>query len=91
VSHGADNLIHQKEMTCQELVELVTEYLEGALPDSDRRRFDVHLSACPHCVAYIEQMRTTVRLTGRLGEEHLQDEAIEEVLAAFQDWKRRVQ
>jgi anti-sigma factor RsiW len=78
-------------MTCQELVELVTEYLEGVLPDPDRRRFDEHLEACPYCVAYVEQMRTTVRLTGRLGEEALQGEAIEKLLAAFGDWKRRVQ
>jgi anti-sigma factor RsiW len=78
-------------MTCQELVELVTEYLEGALPDPDRRRFDEHLEACPYCVAYVEQMRATVLLTGRLGEEDLQGEAIEELLAAFEDWKRRVQ
>ena len=63
---GADNLIQPLEMTCQELVELVTEYLEGALPASDRRRFDEHLAECPHCVAYLDQMRITIRLVGRL-------------------------
>ena len=84
-------MIQSQEMTCQELVELVTEYLEGALPDSDRRRFDEHLEACPYCVAYVEQIRATVRLTGRLGEGDLQGEAIEKLLAAFGDWKRRVQ
>ena len=63
---GADNLSQSREMTCQELVELVTEYLEGALPDPDRRRFDEHLDGCPHCVVYLEQMRVTVRVAGRL-------------------------
>jgi anti-sigma factor RsiW len=62
----ADNLIQPKEMTCQELVELVTEYLEDALPDPDRRRFDEHIEACPHCVTHIDQMRTTIRIVGRL-------------------------
>lgn len=85
---GADNLIESQEMTCQELVELVTEYLEGALPDSDRRRFDDHLAECPHCVAYLEQMRATVRVAGRLGEEHLSREAREELLREFRAWKR---
>jgi anti-sigma factor RsiW len=53
-------------MTCQELVELVTEYLEGTLPGPDRQRFEEHLAECPHCVAYLEQMRITIGLVGRL-------------------------
>jgi anti-sigma factor RsiW len=60
------NLIRPKEMTCQELVELVTEYLEGALQDPDRRRFDEHLAECPHCETHLEQMRITIRLVSRL-------------------------
>lgn len=75
-------------MTCQELVELVTEYLEGALQDPDRRRFDEHLAECPHCAAHLEQMRTTVRIVGRLRPEHLSDRARDEMLAEFRAWKR---
>jgi anti-sigma factor RsiW len=81
-------LIQPLEMTCQELVELVTEYLEGALPDPDRRRFDEHLAECPHCVAYLDQMRKTVRAVGRLREDHLCDQAREEMLREFRAWKR---
>ena len=52
------------DITCQELVELVTGYLEGALPARERERFEHHLALCPGCVIYVEQMRETVRLTG---------------------------
>lgn len=54
-------------MSCSELVELVTEYLEGALSSEDRERFDAHLGECGACSEYLDQMRLTVRLMGRLG------------------------
>ena len=76
------------EMTCQELVELVTDYLEGALPPGDRTRFEEHLTACAHCVTYIDQMRATIVALGRLRGAQLSDEASTELLAAFRDWKR---
>jgi anti-sigma factor RsiW len=47
-------------MTCQELVELVTDYLEGALPPEDAARFEAHVGSCPGCEAYLEQIRTTI-------------------------------
>jgi anti-sigma factor RsiW len=50
-------------MSCQELVELVTDYLEGALPPEDVARFEAHVAACPGCEAYLEQMRTTIAVT----------------------------
>jgi anti-sigma factor RsiW len=53
-------------MTCREVVELVTEYLEGGLPDEERWRFEAHLHRCEACVRYLEQIRQTVRLVGRL-------------------------
>lgn len=53
-------------LVCQEVVEMVTAYLEGALPRRDRRRFEAHLADCPHCAEYLAQMRATIRLTGRL-------------------------
>lgn len=52
-------------MTCQELVELVTDYLEGALTEAERERFEAHLSGCPGCEHHVEQMRVTLRLVGR--------------------------
>ena len=74
-------------MSCKELVELVTDYLEDALPASERQRFEEHLAICPGCVTYVDQMRQTVAATGRLREESLSPEAREDLLAAFRDWK----
>jgi anti-sigma factor RsiW len=53
-------------MTCRELVEIVTEYLEEALSDRNRLRFEAHLADCPHCRLYLEQMRLTITALGRL-------------------------
>jgi anti-sigma factor RsiW len=58
-------------LACQEAVELVTDYLEGALPAADRRRFEVHLADCPHCTEYLAQIRETIRLTGRVEPEDM--------------------
>jgi anti-sigma factor RsiW len=76
------------EMTCQELVELVTEYLEGTLPPADRERFEAHLSECEGCANYVAQMRTTVGLVGALREDDMDPEARETLLRAFRDFRR---
>jgi anti-sigma factor RsiW len=76
-----------KEMACQELVELVTNYFEGKLSWSDRRRFERHIGGCDHCTAYLEQMRLVVEATGRLTEDDLQPQEREELLAAFRGWR----
>ncbi len=74
-------------LTCQELVELVTDYLEGALDDATRTRFDEHLEACSACRAYLEQMGVVLRAVGRLREDDLEPAATETLLHAFRDWK----
>jgi anti-sigma factor RsiW len=74
-------------LSCREMVELVTDYLEGALPEVERLRFDVHIGACDGCTAYLEQMRTTVRLTGRLTEDEIPAESLETLLRAFRGWR----
>jgi anti-sigma factor RsiW len=56
----------EPEPICADVVELVTEYLEGRLPDSERRRVDEHLTECDGCTAYVEQMRTTIAVSGQL-------------------------
>jgi anti-sigma factor RsiW len=76
------------ELTCQELVELVTDYIEGVLSAQDKTRFEHHLSECPGCNAYLSQMRKTIQVIGRLTEEHIEEQAKEQLLAVFQDWKR---
>jgi anti-sigma factor RsiW len=75
-------------ITCAELVELVTEYFEGALPSPDRRRFERHLVACPPCREYLSQLRDTISVVGSLREDDVPAEAKDELLAAFRDWKR---
>jgi anti-sigma factor RsiW len=74
-------------LTCRELVELVTDYLDGALSDGDRARFDAHIAGCEHCAEYLEQMRTTIRLTGALRPETLAPEVERDLLAAFREWR----
>jgi len=73
--------------SCQELVELVTDFLEDALPAEERARFEQHLSECGNCETYLEQMRATIELTGSLAPESLSPEAEEALLHAFRDWK----
>jgi anti-sigma factor RsiW len=76
-----------KEMACQELVELVTAYLDGSLSRSDRRRFRAHISGCDHCTAYVEQMRLVIEASGSLTEENIDPAARDELLDAFRGWK----
>lgn len=76
------------ELTCKELVELVTDYLEDALPADERARMDGHLSGCEGCASYLEQMRQTIRLTGRLREENLTPDQRDDLLELFRGWKR---
>jgi anti-sigma factor RsiW len=75
------------ELTCKELVELVTDYLEGALSPEERARFDHHLSGCRGCRAYVEQMRRTLGAVGALSEDAVPDEAKQRLLRAFRSWK----
>ena len=74
-------------LSCQELVELVTDYLEGALAPEERERFDAHVAGCPGCDLYIEQMRTTLALTRATAELEQRPETTA-LLAAFREWKR---
>jgi anti-sigma factor RsiW len=76
------------DLACRELVELVTEYLEGALSLQERTRFELHLAVCPGCAAHLRQMHETLRSAGRLSERSLSIEARESLLRTFRDWKR---
>jgi anti-sigma factor RsiW len=80
-------MTEDQTLTCQELVELVTAYLEGGLAAPDRARFEEHIAVCEGCTAYLEQMRTTIRVTGMLTPESLSEEASTELLAAFRSWR----
>jgi predicted anti-sigma-YlaC factor YlaD len=77
------------ELTCQELVELVTDYLEGTLPSDDVARFEKHLGGCEGCQAYLQQMGLTIQSLGKLTEETITPQARDELLTLFRDWKAR--
>ncbi len=76
----------RRPFVCQEMVELLTDYLEGSLPRSQRRRFEAHLAACEHCSEYLEQMRATIAATGQLREADLTPEMREEFGEIFRRW-----
>jgi anti-sigma factor RsiW len=76
-----------RPLACQELVELVTAYFDGALSRTDRRRFERHIAGCDNCTAYVEQMRLVIEGAGRLTEDDIDPAAREELLHAFRDWQ----
>jgi predicted anti-sigma-YlaC factor YlaD len=77
-----------RELTCSQIVELITDYLEGGLSAEDRERFEEHLGFCDPCVTYFDQMRETIVTVGRLGadDDGLSPELQEDLLRAFRDW-----
>ncbi len=83
---GETDEMTSAELACRELVEVVTDYLEGALDDADRRRFQDHLDQCADCRTYVEQLRSTLRLLGRLAPGEIDDAVLQGLLAAFADW-----
>jgi anti-sigma factor RsiW len=76
------------ELSCQEMVELVTDYLEGTLEPRDHQRIAEHLSGCDACARYVEQMRETLNLLGTVPVDTLSPEARSTLLEAFRDLKR---
>ena len=80
--------INPNDMSCKELVELVTDYLEGALAPADQRRFELHIGKCDWCKLYIDQIRMTIKAAGKLTEENINPRAREELLAVFRTWKQ---
>jgi predicted anti-sigma-YlaC factor YlaD len=76
-----------ESLSCQELVELVTDYLEGALSEAERARFEEHLRPCGGCRGYVEQMRQTIEVVGRLSVDVLTPEAERDLLEAFRGWR----
>jgi anti-sigma factor RsiW len=77
-----------EHISCQEVVALVTEYLDGALPAEEASLFEQHLNFCDGCVWYVDQLRATVTTLGDIREEDVPAHARERLLTAFRDWKR---
>jgi predicted anti-sigma-YlaC factor YlaD len=76
------------DLTCQEFVELVTDYLEGALTQDVRRRFEEHLAVCPGCVTYLDQISETASLLGEVSVDDITGEMRATLLSAFRDFHR---
>ena len=76
-------------ITCQEVVELVTNYLEGALSPEEADLFEHHINSCEGCDWYVDEMRTTVATVGKITEEEIPSETRDKLLTAFREWKAR--
>jgi anti-sigma factor RsiW len=82
-------VITARPLTCKEVVELVTDYLEDALPPEDRQRFEEHLALCDGCATYVEQIKQTIDTVGAVHEEAIDPEVQEQLLEAFRNWLRK--
>ncbi len=80
-------LFRRRAVVCREAVELVTDYLEGALSARDRARLEAHLADCPHCTEYLRQMRVTIDALGRVEPESLSPDARDELVALYRRWQ----
>ncbi len=80
--------LRPRALACQEVIELLTEYLEGTLSRRQRRRLETHLATCPNCSAYLEQIRVTIRLTGSIEPEDLSAQAVDELTELYRRWRR---
>lgn len=78
----------ESEITCKDLVELVTDYLDDRMPAEQRLRFEEHIAFCSPCAVYLEQMRQTISVTGALREEDLDQESRDAMLSVFKDFWR---
>jgi anti-sigma factor RsiW len=77
----------EQALTCHEVIELLSNYIDDALSPADRRRVDEHLALCDGCATYLEQMRDTIRLSGMVTEEQVPEDEKAALLAAFRDWR----
>jgi anti-sigma factor RsiW len=78
-------------MTCRQVVELMTDYLEGSLSNADRARFEEHIAGCDGCRAYLAQLSTTRRVLRKLADEPIPPDLQADLLKAFQNWKSTTQ
>ena len=77
-----------QDLTCQELVELITDYIEEMLPAVERARFEAHLALCTGCRNYLVQTQRTIRVLGVLSEDSIASAVRDELLGVFRNWKR---
>lgn len=80
-------LRRRRDLVCRQAVELVTDYIEGALSRRDQERLEAHLADCPHCSEYLSQMRVTIAAFGRVEPAALAPEARDELVSLFRRWQ----
>jgi len=76
-------------LSCQEVVELVTDYLERSLPAEEAALFEQHINFCDGCIWYVDQLRTTVAAVGEVREEDLSPDVKDRLMGVFHEWRRR--
>jgi len=79
-------MFRRRRLSCQQMVELVTEYLDGVMEPRRRARFEAHLAGCDGCTNYVEQFRTTVSVVGRLEVDDVPEPVMAELVSAFRNW-----
>ncbi len=77
----------REQLACRQAVELVTDYLEGALSADERARFEAHLAGCPHCTEYLREMRITISALGRVEPDRLSPAARDDLVALYRSWR----
>ncbi len=80
--------IDDESLTCQQVVELITDYLENVLLAETRKRLEEHVANCPGCETYMEQIRQTISLVHAIAEEPASPETKQELLQLFRKWKQ---
>lgn len=81
-------MVRVRDIDCRHAVALIGDYIEGRLSRRDRRRLEWHLAACDACSAYLEQMRATIELTGRLDPHELNPEVLDALMGVYDDYWR---
>ncbi len=76
----------RRALVCRDAVQLMTDYLEDALPGRDRERLEAHLADCPHCTEYLAQLRVTIDVLGRVEPDDVPDESLDELVTLYQRW-----
>jgi anti-sigma factor RsiW len=80
-------LRRRRELVCREAVNLMTDYLDGALSPRDRDRLETHLAGCPHCSEYLAQIRVTIAATGRVEPDQLRPDQLDDLVSLYRRWK----
>lgn len=75
------------DVLCRDVVELLTDYLEGALSSDERERLERHIASCPGCEGYLDHLRTAIALTGRIQHADVAPDAMEELVDVFRAWR----